>query len=101
MIPEVTGYAFPNDIHVAWSLMIGIGLAFGFGHYLLIRGFEIAPASTLSPFTYTQIIWATLLGLIVFGNFPDRFTLIGAMIVIASGLYIWRRETGLRAAAVH
>lgn len=75
-----------------WALMVATGASFGFGHYLLILGLERAAASVLSPFIYTQIVWATLLGIIVFGQYPDAFTLAGAGIVIASGLYAWRRE---------
>ena len=78
---------------LAWTLMVGTGLLFGFGHYLLIKGFEVAPASMLAPFIYTQLIWVTIIGYIVFGNFPDGFTLLGGVVVIASGLYVWRRET--------
>ena len=76
-----------------WLLMIGLGGMYGIGHYLLIRGLEIAPASTLSPFLYTQIIWATLFGFIFFDQFPDQVTIGGAAVVITSGLYIWWRET--------
>lgn len=76
----------------AWALMISTGLLFGLGHYLLIRGFEVTPASILSPFHYTQIIWATLGGYLAFGNLPDEFTITGAAIVIGSGLYVWWRE---------
>lgn len=81
---------------VEWVLMAALGTVYGVGHYLLIRGLEIAPASKLSPFLYTQIIWATLLGLLIFDNFPDAATLTGGAIVIGSGLYIWRRESVLR-----
>ena len=76
-----------------WVMMVGLGGMYGVGHYLLIRGLEIAPASRLSPFLYTQIIWATLFGLIFFGQFPDLITIVGAAVVIVSGLYIWWRET--------
>lgn len=76
-----------------WAMMIALGATYGFGHYLLIRGLEVAPASRLSPFLYTQIVWATLLGLAIFDQFPDAMTLAGLSIVIASGIYIWRRET--------
>ncbi len=47
---------------LAWTLMVGTGLLFGFGHYLLIKGFEVAPASMLAPFIYTQLIWVTIIG---------------------------------------
>lgn len=75
-----------------WAMMAALGGAYGVGHYLLIRGLEVAPASRLAPFLYTQIIWAALLGLAIFDQFPDRPTLAGLAIVIASGIYIWRRE---------
>ncbi len=77
----------------AWTLMVATGALFGFGHYLLIRAFEVADVSTLSPFLYTQIIWVTIISIIVFGQYPDGVSMIGAAIVIASGLYIWHRET--------
>ena len=77
----------------AWGWMIALGAIYGVGHYLLIRGLEIAEASVVSPFIYTQIIWAGLLGYLLFDNLPDVATLTGAAIVIGSGLYIWRRET--------
>ena len=77
-----------------WAMMAALGGLYGLGHYLLIRGLEVAPASKLSPFLYTQIIWATLFGLVIFDQFPDEMTLLGVAIVIGSGLYIWRRETG-------
>lgn len=79
-----------------WVMMIALGTVYGLGHYLLIRGLEIAPASKLSPFLYTQIIWATLLGFAFFDHLPDLPTLIGVAIVIGSGLYIWRRKSAQR-----
>ena len=86
-------FAWTAPSPFAWGLMIGTGLFFGFGHLLLIKGFEVAPASMLAPFIYTQLIWVTIIGYLIFDNFPDRFTLIGGLIVIASGLYVWHRET--------
>ena len=82
-----------------WALMVATGIAFGLGHYLLILGLERAPASVLSPFIYTQIVWSTALGIVVFGQYPDGFTIAGAAIVIASGLYAWRRQFAGRAVA--
>jgi len=70
-------------------LMGGLG---SFGHYLLIAGHRLAPASILSPFMYTQLIWAVTLGYLIFGDVPTGWTLAGAGIVIASGLYILNRE---------
>lgn len=78
---------------VDWGLMVVLGAIYGFGHYLVIRGLEVAPASMLSPFMYTQMIWATVYGLLIWGQFPDTATLSGVAVVIASGLYVWWRET--------
>lgn len=64
------------------------GLSGGIGHFLLIRAYHHAPASTLTPFIYTQLIWATLLGWLVFGQFPDAWSLSGIAIIAASGLWM-------------
>ncbi|MCR9175992.1 MAG: DMT family transporter [Alphaproteobacteria bacterium] len=62
------------------------------GQYLTIRAFMMASASMLAPFSYSTIIWATLIGVFVFGSFPDMPTLIGTTVLAASGLYVWYRE---------
>ena len=62
------------------------------GHFLLILAHRHAPASVLAPFIYTQIVWATTLGYLVFADVPNHWTLAGAAIVIASGLYLLYRE---------
>src|SRR5262249_52402959 len=61
-------------------------------HYLLIAAHRLAPAAVLSPFIYTEIVLVTALGFLVFGDVPNRFTLTGAAIVVASGLYLLHRE---------
>jgi drug/metabolite transporter (DMT)-like permease len=68
------------------------GLISGVAHYSIIKAFSSAPASVITPFGYTNLIWATLFGYIVFSEFPDPFTFIGAGIIILSGLYILRSE---------
>ena len=67
-------------------LIVSLGLYGGIGHFLLIRAFREAPASTLSPLLYIQLIWATLLGWSVFGQFPDSLAIVGMLIIGASGL---------------
>lgn len=79
----------------AWALFPLMGCFGTFGHFLLIRGHTIAPASILAPFSYTQIFWATAIGYFLFGNFPDLWTFVGAGIVIASGIYLLYRERKL------
>jgi drug/metabolite transporter (DMT)-like permease len=85
-------WAWETPQGLAWGLFLMMGI-FGFaGHLMLIEAHRLAPASMLAPFIYTQIIWMILLGFIVFGDRPDMWTLIGAAIVIASGLYVFARE---------
>lgn len=75
-----------------WALMIACGLLGGSGHFLLIKAFERSEASLIAPFGYSTIIWATLLGWVVFDRLPDGWTFAGAGLIIVSGLYIWHRE---------
>jgi drug/metabolite transporter (DMT)-like permease len=73
-------------------LMPALGVLGAGGHFLLILAHRRAPASVLSPFIYTQIVWASMFGYLVFSNVPNRWTVAGACIVIASGLYLLYRE---------
>ncbi len=75
-----------------WGLMLALGLLASTGQWLVILAFRLAPASLLAPFTYTQLVWATVTGYLVFGNLPDEWTLLGAAIIVASGLYTAHRE---------
>jgi drug/metabolite transporter (DMT)-like permease len=72
--------------------MIVVGALGAFGHWLLILAHARASAPVLSPFIYTQIIWMIALGFVIFGDLPDRWTLVGSAVVIASGLYLLYRE---------
>lgn len=74
------------------ALMVLIGALGSGGHYLLIRGHRLAPASALAPFIYTQLVWTTTLGFLVFGDVPHRWTIVGGLIVVSSGLYLLNRE---------
>ena len=78
-----------------WLFLAAMGAAGGGGHYLLTLAHRLAPASVLAPFIYTQILWMIILGFVMFGDLPDHWTLIGAGIVIASGLFVFLRERQL------
>ena len=69
------------------------GLFGSTGILCLTHAFRLAPAAVVSPFEYTALIWATLLGFLLWRELPDMFTVAGALIVAASGLYIIYRET--------
>ena len=73
-----------------WDALVFAGLGFfgGFGHYFLVRAFELAPAPVVAPLNYGQLIGATLLGFVVFGQVPDYWTWLGAAIIAGSGLFM-------------
>jgi drug/metabolite transporter (DMT)-like permease len=77
-------------------LMLAMGVFGTIGHFMLIAGHRLAPATALAPFVYTQLVWAIALGLFVFGDVPNRWTLAGSVIVVASGLYLLYRERKVR-----
>jgi len=81
----------PGDMLVI-AVMVATGAVASFGHYLLIAAHRLAPAAVLSPFIYTEILLVIVLGFLVFGDLPKPWTLAGAAIVIASGLYLLHRE---------
>jgi drug/metabolite transporter (DMT)-like permease len=77
---------------LTWALLAATGVFGAIGHWLLILAHARAPAAILSPFIYTQIVWMLALGYVLFGDWPDNWTLVGSGIVIASGLYLISRE---------
>lgn len=81
----------PASLHV-WVVLVVLGGLGALAHWLLILAHRLAPATALAPFYYVQIIGAVVLGLIVFGEVPDRWTIVGSTIVTGSGLYLFWRE---------
>ena len=69
-----------------------LGRFAGLGHWLVISAYLLAPASLLTPFTYLQMIWATLYGFALFGQLPDRWSALGMAIIVASGLWLALQE---------
>ncbi|MEO1092375.1 MAG: DMT family transporter [Pseudomonadota bacterium] len=74
------------------SLFAAVAAFGALGHVCLLLSLRTAPASTLQPFSYTLLIWATLWGFVFFGDVPDLWTWLGGVTVVASGLYTWQRE---------
>ena len=72
MLPVIPFVWTPPDNAFVMALMVLVGALGSGGHYLLIRGHRLAPASTLAPFIYTQMVWTTTLGFLVFGDVPHR-----------------------------
>ena len=70
----------------------GFGVVSVVALFSINRSLKLAPASVVVPYQYTMLVWAILLGYAVFGDVPDRFMLAGSAIIVAAGLYIFRRE---------
>ena len=75
-----------------WALMIVIAAIGAGAHYALIKALDYAEAGAVQPYSYTLLVWAALLGVLMFGDVPDGWTLAGAAIVVASGLYTWNHD---------
>lgn len=76
----------------SYTAIAVMSVASGLGHWLMILAHRVAPASVLAPFNYMQLLGAIAVGRLVFGETPDRWTLVGGAIVIGSGLYVLYRE---------
>jgi drug/metabolite transporter (DMT)-like permease len=79
----------------AWVLLVVLAVAGSIAHYALIKGLQLAEASAVQPYTYTLLVFAAFWGLAVFGDIPDAWTILGATIIVGSGLYTWYRERQL------
>ena len=75
-----------------WSLVVALGLMGTASHLLIVFAFARAPASILAPFQYIEIVSGTILGYLVFRDFPDLIKWIGIFIIAGSGIYIFWRE---------
>jgi drug/metabolite transporter (DMT)-like permease len=87
------GFDWPASMpwtHVA--LIVAGGLLGTLGHFLFILAFRHAPASALTPFTYVQLVWAMLLGWLVYSDFPDALAVVGMAIIAGSGLFTTLHE---------
>ena len=100
MLPVVPLYGSMPQGALQWGLLLVTGVCGALGHWLLIKAYKQASASSLAPYPYSQIVWMIGLGWLVFGDLPDFWTLLGAGVIIASGLYIVHREHRVRLASL-
>ena len=84
-----------------WLILPFLGFFGMVGHWCMIKAYSIADASTLAPFMYVQLLMATFYGWLVYNNLPDGFTLLGMLVILASGLYVLNegRRNAVRARA--
>ena len=88
-VPSV--WVTPNHV-LTWAVLLAIGCFGALGHFFLIAAFARAPASVVAPFGYTQIVWMTLSGWLLFSEVPGPSTVLGGAVVVFSGLYLLWRE---------
>jgi drug/metabolite transporter (DMT)-like permease len=88
LVPFV--FVAPSWHDVLFGVLIGV--ASTAGQWIVVLAFRYADASVLAPFSYTQLLWVSILGFLVFGELPDIWTVIGAVFIVASGLYTAHRE---------
>ena len=77
-------------------LTIIIGLFGTAGHICLIRALTLGEASLVAPFIYTNLLFTTIWGFVLFSNLPDFWTIVGALIIVAAGIYVWARDRAVR-----
>jgi S-adenosylmethionine uptake transporter len=87
--------AWPTTDH--WLLLGALGLIATVCHLLVVYAYRLASIGILAPFQYIEIIGATILGLVIFNEFPDTVTWVGVAIIVSSGMYVFHREARLAA----
>ena len=91
IITSILSLFFWQPLHsFSFIFFIFLGFFFCMGLFLQIKALSITPASVLAPYNYTIIVWAILFGLVVYKEIPDIFTIIGAIIIVVSGVFIFR-----------
>jgi drug/metabolite transporter (DMT)-like permease len=88
LVPTV--WVTPSWYDILFGILIGV--ASTAGQWIVVLAFRYADASVLAPFSYTQLLWVSILGFIIFGEVPDVWTITGAVFIVASGLYTAHRE---------
>lgn len=86
----VFNFQWPEGWH--WQRLVLVGLLAAIGHLVLTSAFKYADASILAPFQYVELIVAAILGWYFFDDIPTLTTIIGTLILVASGIYIFKRE---------
>jgi drug/metabolite transporter (DMT)-like permease len=80
--------------------MCAMGVVGTLGQWFLIRAFTVAEAGAIAPYSYVGLVFALIIGLVFWGEWPDAMTLFGASIIIGAGVYVWYRERRLSEAPI-
>jgi drug/metabolite transporter (DMT)-like permease len=82
-----------------WLMLVGLACFHLMAQTIVIRAYMMASASVLAPFSYSSLVWATVLGFLIWGSTPDGMTVAGAFVLAGAGLYVWWRERKLASRA--
>lgn len=85
-------FLWQNPSPEQWLGLVVLGCTGIVGHMMLMKAYELAQASVLQPFTYTQLLWGIIIGMLVFAEFPDPLTLAGAATIVGAGLVAMRER---------
>jgi drug/metabolite transporter (DMT)-like permease len=89
--PAILAWRTPTGEELVWLFMAAVFATLG--HYTMTRAFRAADITVTQPFSFLQLVWATLLGFAMFGEAPDVWTLAGGGVIVASATYIAHRES--------
>ena len=92
VLTAIGPFAWTPPDAAGWAWLAIAGLLGSCSHFALAKAMQLGEASRLQPYGYTLMIWAAVLGLLAFGQFPDLWTIVGGAIIAASGLYAFDRE---------
>jgi drug/metabolite transporter (DMT)-like permease len=92
MLSVIVPFHFAPPTRVQLLMSVGQGILSSLGQWLVILSLRITPVSTLAPYSFTQLLWTTIAGFLAFGALPDQWTIVGAGVIVGSGLYTANRE---------
>ncbi|MBF0394040.1 MAG: DMT family transporter [Alphaproteobacteria bacterium] len=93
-LPAALIWRTPSPLE--WSMLLAMGVLGGAAQYMMVRAYALAEATVVTPVDYTALLFAGLIGWMLFGELPDAWTVAGALVIAASTLYIVQREARLR-----
>jgi drug/metabolite transporter (DMT)-like permease len=92
MLSVIVPFHFAPPTRVQLLMSVGQGILSSLGQWLVILSLRITPVSTLAPYSFMQLLWTTIAGFLAFGALPDQWTIVGAGVIVGSGLYTANRE---------
>jgi drug/metabolite transporter (DMT)-like permease len=92
MLSVIVPFHFAPPTRLQLLMSVGQGILSSLGQWLVILSLRITPVSTLAPYSFMQLLWTTIAGFLAFGALPDQWTIVGASVIVASGLYTANRE---------